>query len=124
MNTDWAKNTGNLIIPIFQMDLLYRLTVIFQTKGKCFFFDQSMDARLLLDERLREYPIGMGVTINQYANLVNGRSEDNVFMLYQMEFQSLKVLKTMAKDWGFYNCKNDFSHFVWIFKTKQITRKI
>lgn len=97
-------------------------------------YGQSMDVRLLLDERLREYAIDVSQSINTPI-WYNGEdwAEDNVFMLYQMEVTNpsayLKEFKNfsqkMAKKLNFeensYGIaypivgKNaDFSHFVWI----------
>ena len=143
MNTDWAKNiqgTKSLFayLPNGSTESTHSIQFCFPNE-KAFenafmSYGQSMDARLLLDERLREYAIDISQSINTPI-WYNGEdwAEDNVFMLYQMEVTNpsayLKEFKSfsqkLAKKLGFeensYGIafpivgKNaDFSHFVWI----------
>jgi len=137
MNTEWAKNlqgTKSLFayLPNGSTESTHSIQFCFPTEeafeNAFMSYGQSMDARLLLDERLPEQSINTPIWYNgqDWAN-------DNVFMLYQMEVTNpslyLKEFKNfsqkMAKKLGYeknsYGLafpivgKNaDFSHFVWI----------
>ena len=143
MNTEWAKNlqgTKSLFayLPNGSTESTHSIQFCFPTEeafeNAFMSYGQSMDARLLLDERLPEYSIEVSQSINTPI-WYNGQdwANDNVFMLFQMEVTNpslyLKEFKKfsqkMAKKLGYeknsYGLafpivgKNaDFSHFVWI----------
>ncbi len=143
MNTEWAKNiqaTKSLFayLPNGSTKSTHSLQLCFPNEEafeKAFMsYGQSMEARLLFDERLPQYSIDVSQSINTPI-WYNGQdwANDNVFMLYQMEVTNpslyLKEFKSfsqkMAKKLGYENNsyglafpivgKNaDFSHFAWI----------
>ena len=143
MNTEWAKNiqgTKSLFayLPNGSTESTHSIQFCFPTEeafeNAFMSYGQSMDVRLLLDERLSQYSIEVSQTINTPI-WYNGQdwANDNVFMMYQMEVTNpslyLKEFKSfsqkMAKKLGYeknsYGLafpivgKNaDFSHFAWI----------
>ena len=143
MNTDWAKNiqgTKSLFayLPNGSTDSTHSIQFCFPNEeafeNAFMSYGQSMDVRLLLDERLREYAIDVSQSINTPI-WYNGEdwAEDNVFMLYQIEVTnpsaylkefknfSQKMAKKLRSEENSYGIaypivgKNaDFSHFVWI----------
>ena len=143
MNTDWAKNiqgTKSLFayLPNGSTESTHSIQFCFPNEeafeNAFMSYGQSMDVRLLLDERLSEYSIDVSQSINTPI-WYNGEdwAEDNVFMLYQMEVTNpaayLKEFKSfsqkMAKKLGYeensyglafpiVGKNGDFSHFAWI----------
>ena len=143
MKTDWAKNikgTKSLFayLPNGSTESTHSIQFCFPNEeafeNAFMSYGQSMDVRLLLDERLREYAIDVSQSINTPI-WYNGEdwAEDNVFMLYQIEVTnpsaylkefknfSQKMAKKLQSEENSYGIaypivgKNaDFSHFVWI----------
>jgi hypothetical protein len=126
MNTEWAKKSTHSLQLCFPNEEAFEKA--FMSYG------ESMEARLLFDERLPQYSLDVSQSINTPI-WYNGQdwANDNVFMLYQMEVTNpslyLKEFKSfsqkMAKKLGYENNsyglafpivgKNaDFSHFAWI----------
>ena len=92
MNTEWAKNlqgTKSLFayLPNGSTESTHSIQFCFPTEeafeNAFMSYGQSMDARLLLDERLPEYSIEVSQSINTPI-WYNGQdwANDNVFMLY------------------------------------------
>ena len=143
MNTEWAKNiegTKSLFayLPNGSTESTHSIQFCFPNEeafeNAFMTYGQSMDIRLLLDERLSQYSIDVSQSINTPL-WYNGEdwAEDNVFMLYQMEvtnppvylkeFKSFsqKIAKKLDFEENSYGIafpivgKNaDFSHFVWV----------
>ena len=113
MNTDWAKNIQEqrslfAYLPNGSTESTHSIQFCFPNEEEPFenafmSYGQSMDARLLLDERLREYATDVSQSINTPI-WYNGEdwAEDNVFMLYQMEVTNpsayLKEFKSFFKN--------------------------